>query len=217
MFETTTAYPISYPDLAQVSSRTRQIDEETRLIQQAQKGSLDAFNQLVLSCQDQVYRQAYWVLGEQEAAEDATQEAFLRAYQNIMTVYGTTFRAWLLRITTNVCIDMLRQARKHPVTPLEPVDADGEEFESASWMVDPAQSVESTVETEQIVEAVQACLSQLHPDYRTALILVDIQEKDYEEAAKVMDICMGTFKSRLARARLRLRNALQKYWSGRMN
>ena len=217
MIETTVAYPRFYTDLDQFSSRTRQIDEETRLIQQAQKGSLDAFNQLVLSYQDQVYRQAYWVLGEEEAAEDATQEAFIRAYQSILTVYGTTFRAWLLRITTNVCIDMLRRVRKHPLTPLEPVNEDGEEFESASWMIDRTQSIESTVETEQMVEAVQACLRQLHPDYRTAVVLVDIQDMDYDEAARIMGICMGTFKSRLARARLRLRNALQAYWTGGMN
>jgi RNA polymerase sigma-70 factor (ECF subfamily) len=217
MFKTATANPIFYSDLDQIGSKNRSMEGETRLILQAQKGSLDAFNKLVLNYQDQVYRQAYWVLGEQEAAEDAAQEAFIRAYQGIQVVYGTTFRAWLLRITTNVCIDMLRRVKKHPLIPLEPVDEDGEEFESASWMIDQTQSIEATVETEQMVEAIQACLRQLHSDYRTAVVLVDIQDMDYDEAARIMGICMWTFKSRLARARLRLRNALQAYWTGGMN
>jgi len=214
MIQTVTAYSAPIPDFKQVYSPNSRIEQETRLIQKAQKGSLEAFNQLVLNYQDLVYRQAYWVLGEQEAAEDAAQEAFIRAYQNIHTVFGTTFKAWLLRITTNTCIDMLRRIKKHPFTALEPVDEEGEEYESASWMVDPSQTVEKTVETEQMVEAVQECLGKLHPDYRTAVVLVDIQELDYEEAARVMGICMGTFKSRLARARLRLRNALHEYWNG---
>jgi RNA polymerase sigma-70 factor, ECF subfamily len=188
--------------------------DENHLIQAAQRGSLEAFNQLVLNYQDLVYRQAFWMLGEQEAAEDATQEAFIRAYQNIHTVYGNTFKAWLLRIVTNCCIDMLRRLQKHPLTSLEPVDQDGEEFESSSWLVDPNPSIESRVESEEMMRAVRNCLDQLHPDYRTAVILVDVQELDYLEASKIMGLGMGTFKSRLARARLRLRNALQNYWGG---
>ena len=181
---------------------------ETRLIQSAQQGNLEAFNRLVLAYQDIVYRQAYWMMGEQEAAEDAAQEAFIRAYQSIHSVYGTTFKAWLLRITTNVCIDMLRRLKKHPITALEPVDEDGEEIESASWMVAPGQSTEAAIESKEMMHAISKSLSRLHPDYRTAIVLVDIQEMDYQAAARIMGVCMGTFKSRLARARLQLRNEL---------
>ena len=184
---------------------------ENRLIQAAQQGNLDAFNRLVLAYQEIVYRQAFWMMGEQEAAEDAAQEAFIRAYQSIHTVFGNTFKAWLLRITTNVCIDMLRRLKKHPVTALEPVDEDGEEIESASWMVAPGQSTESALESKEMMNAVNTVLAHLHPDYRTAIILVDIQEMDYQAAARVMGVCMGTFKSRLARARLQLRNELTQY------
>lgn len=195
------------------ADESRQADEN-QLIQSAQRGSLDAFNQLVLNYQDLVYRQAFWMMGEQEAAEDAVQEAFIRAYQNIHTVYGSTFKAWLLRIVTNVSIDRLRRLKRHPTASLEPVDEDGEEFESARWLADPAPSAEARVEAQEMLRAVRACLDQLHPDYRTAVILVDVQELDYLEASKIMGLGMGTFKSRLARARLRLRNALQTYWEG---
>ncbi len=185
---------------------------ETQLIAAAQRGSLEAFNQLVLVYQDIVYRQAYWMMSEREAAEDAAQEAFIRAYQNIHTVYGNTFKSWLLRITTNVCIDMLRRLKKRPTTSLEPTDEDGEEIESASWMADPAPSTESTIERREMMDTVQDCLSRLQPDYRAAIILVDMQEMDYQAAARSMGICMGTFKSRLARARLQMRNELTQAW-----
>ncbi len=187
-------------------------DNETQLVAAAQRGDLEAFNRLVLAYQDIVYRQAFWMMGEQEAAEDAAQEAFIRAYQSIHSVYGNTFKAWLLRITTNVCIDILRRLKKHPSTSLEPVDEDGEEIESASWMVAPGPSTEAAIEARETMEAVRSSLAHMSTDYRTAIILVDVQEMDYRDAARIMGICMGTFKSRLARARLQLRNELIQVW-----
>jgi RNA polymerase sigma-70 factor (ECF subfamily) len=185
---------------------------ENQLIAAAQRGNLDAFNQLVLIYQDIVYRQAYWMMTEREAAEDATQEAFIRAYQNIHTVYGSTFKSWLLRITTNVCIDMLRRLKKRPTTSLEPTDEDGEEIESASWMATSGPSTEATIESREMMATVQDCLGRLQPEYRAAIILVDVQEMDYQAAARIMGICMGTFKSRLARARLQMRSQLTHSW-----
>ncbi len=187
-------------------------DNETQLVAAAQRGDLEAFNCLVLAYQDIVYRQAFWMMTEREAAEDAAQEAFIRAYQNIHTVYGTTFKSWLLRITTNVCIDMLRRLKKRPTTSLEPTDEDGEEIESASWMIAPGQSTEAAIEGREMMDTVHDCLARLQPDYRAAIILVDVQEMDYQAAARAMGICMGTFKSRLARARLQMRNELTLAW-----
>jgi RNA polymerase sigma factor (sigma-70 family) len=109
--------------------------------------------------------------GEQEASEDAAQEAFIRAYKNLHTVYGNTFKAWLPRITTNCCIDMLRRLKRRPASSFEPVDEEGEEIEPASWMVDPNPSIEARVETEELMAAVRICLERLQPDYRTAVIL----------------------------------------------
>jgi RNA polymerase sigma-70 factor (ECF subfamily) len=174
---------------------------EARLLHQAQQGNLDAFNQLVISYQDRVYRQALWVLGEPEEAADAAQEAFLRAYQNLHTFHGTTFRAWLLRITTNYCLDLLRRRKSHPVTPLMPLDEDCEENESPSWMVDLNQSTEVIFEHKELRSSIRKCLYRLTPDYRAAITLVDIQGLDYQEAAGILGVCLGTFKSRLLRAR----------------
>ena len=88
--------------------------DETRLIQDAQHGDIDAFNRLVLAYQDMVYNQAYRVMGEPFAADDATQEAFISAYRKIKTYRGGSFKAWLLRIVTNACYDELRRRKRRP-------------------------------------------------------------------------------------------------------
>src|SRR5215208_1353373 len=95
--------------------------------------SLDAFNDLVMAHQDMVFRQALWILGDEAAAEDAAQEAFLRAYHNWHTFDGGPFRPWIMRITTNYCLDQLRRRKAHPSTSLELYTADDEEIESPSW------------------------------------------------------------------------------------
>lgn len=91
--------------------------DEKALIQDALQGDLDAFNRLVLAYQDRVYNQAYRVLGESQAADDATQEAFISAYKNLRSFRGGSFRAWLLRIVTNACYDELRRRKRRPNHP----------------------------------------------------------------------------------------------------
>ncbi len=187
--------------------------DESGLLDLARRGDLEAFNQLVLNYQDAVYRQAFWMLGETEAAEDAAQEAFIRAFQNMPYFHGNTFKAWMLKITSNLCIDMLRYRKIRPTAPLTALDEDGEEIESAAWLTAPGPSTEAIVESEELAETLQACLARLDPDYRLALVLVDIQELDYQQAADIMNIRLGTLKSRVARGRLRLRAALQECYN----
>jgi RNA polymerase sigma-70 factor (ECF subfamily) len=187
--------------------------DEAGLIRDAQKGDLTAFNRLVLVYQDMVYNQAYRMMGEAESAEDATQDAFISAYKNIRSYRGGSFKSWLLRIVTNACYDELRRRKRRPTQPLEPVDQENnEEFESARWMVDPGESPEEALERTELDRALQHCLEDLPPDFRAVVILVDIQGMDYTEAAAVVKTPLGTIKSRLARARLRLRDCLRGVW-----
>lgn len=187
--------------------------DEAGLVRDAQKGDLTAFNRLVLVYQDMVYNQAYRMMGEAESAEDATQDAFISAYKNIRSYRGGSFKSWLLRIVTNACYDELRRRKRRPTQPLEPVDQENnEEFESARWMVDPGESPEEALERTELDRALQHCLEDLPPDFRAVVILVDIQGMDYSEAAAVVKTPLGTIKSRLARARLRLRDCLQGAW-----
>jgi RNA polymerase sigma-70 factor (ECF subfamily) len=186
--------------------------DETALIQSAQRGSLDSFNQLVLVYQDAVYGQAYRMMGESEPAEDATQEAFISAYRSLSSYRGGSFKAWLLRIVTNACYDELRRRKRHPTTSLEPLDAEEEEIESPRWLADQGESPEAETERSELGEAIQHCLDNLPVEFRAVVVLVDIQGMDYSEAAAAVGKPVGTVKSRLARARTRLRDCLQGVW-----
>jgi RNA polymerase sigma-70 factor, ECF subfamily len=183
--------------------------DEQELIQAAVQGDIEAFNQLVLKYQDMVYNQARWLMKEQEAAQDMTQDAFIRAFQSLKSYRGGSFRSWLARIVTNLCLDELRRIKRRPTIPLMPTDADGEEMESPSWIADTRMSVEETVENIQLDLALRNLVEELPTEYRTALVMVDILEFGYAEAAQSMGIPIGTLKSRLVRARLRLRNKLE--------
>jgi RNA polymerase sigma-70 factor (ECF subfamily) len=185
---------------------------EAALIYEAQHGSLDSFNQLVLNYQDVVYGHAYRVIGEDEPAQDATQEAFISAYRNLSAYRGGSFKAWLLRIVTNACYDELRRRKRHPTSSLEPLDADDEEIESPRWLADHGESPEAMTERSELGDAIQHCLDNLPVDFRVVVVLVDIQGMDYGEAAGVVGTPVGTVKSRLARARMRLRDCLQAVW-----
>jgi RNA polymerase sigma-70 factor, ECF subfamily len=183
--------------------------DEAALITAAQQGDIVAFNNLVLTYQDLVYNQAYRMMGEPEYAADATQEAFISAYRNLRSYRGGSFRAWLLRIVTNACYDELRRRQRRPTTSLEPIDDVGEEVESPHWLADPGETPEDSLERAELGTAIQNCLDDLPLDFRSAVILVDIQGMDYSEAAQAVGKPVGTIKSRLARARSRLRDCLQ--------
>jgi len=186
--------------------------DEAGLIESARSGDLNAFNRLVLAYQDIVYNQAYRMMGEAAAAEDAAQDAFIAAYRNLASYRGGSFKAWLLRIATNMCYDELRRRKRRPTTPLEPLDNEDEEIESPRWIADPSASPEEAAERAELAEALQNCLNGLPAEFRSVVVLVDIQGMDYTEAAQATGKPLGTIKSRLARARLRMRDCLQGFW-----
>jgi len=178
------------------------------LINQAQAGNLDSFNRVVLHFQTQVYNQAYRIIGEQDAAADATQEAFISAYKKIHTYRGGSFKSWLLRIVSNACYDEYRRRKRQPVVPLVPENQEGEDIPSPSWMEDPGEGPEDFTQRRELSEAIQICLDRLDFDFRTVVVLVDIQGLDYRAAAEVIESPLGTVKSRLARARQSMQDCL---------
>ncbi len=184
-------------------------NEET-LLSAARQGDMDAFNQIVLAYQDQVFNVAYRIVLDEDAASDAAQNAFIAAYRKLHSFQGGSFRAWLLRITTNLCLDELRRLKRHPAQPLEPTDAQGEEeMENARWLADPQASPEERVMQRELENAVRHCVEELPADFRTVVVLVDMQGMDYEETASAVGKPLGTVKSRLARARERLQDCLR--------
>lgn len=180
-------------------------------IRKSLDGDLDAFNGIVRTYQEMVFNQAYRVMGEYHAAEDATQEAFISAYQKLHTYRGGSFKSWLLRIVTNACYDEFRRRKRQPVVPLTPENNHGEELESPFWLEDPAEKPEDLLQRKELSDAIQHCLNKLEIEFRTVVVLVDIQGMDYASAAEVVDRPLGTIKSRLARARGSMQECLHRF------
>jgi RNA polymerase sigma-70 factor (ECF subfamily) len=186
--------------------------DEAKLIRYAQQGDLNSFNRLVLKYQDMVYNQAYRVMGETFSAEDATQNSFVSAFRKIRSFRGGSFKSWLLRIVTNECYDELRRRKRKPAIPLEPDYHNGKEVESPHWVVDPSESPEDYALRDELSGAIQNCLNKLPFEFRIVIVLVDIQGFHYSEAADTLRKPVGTIKSRLARARLGMRECLMGFW-----
>jgi len=183
--------------------------DEVALIQAAVQGDLTAFNRLVLAYQEIAFNVAYRMLDDPDAAEDATQTAFISAYRNLKSYRGGSFHAWVLRMVTNTCYDELRRRKRRPVVSLEPVDDEtSEEIESPRWLADEGPGPEDQLETAELERAIQRCINGLPEDFRSVILLVDVQGLDYQEAAEITRTPLGTVKSRLARARLKMRDCL---------
>ena len=182
---------------------------EEQLIQAARRGDLDAFNQLVITYQGLAYNVAIRLLSDPVAAEDATQDAFLAAYKNLRSYRGGSFRAWLMRIVTNGAYDELRRQKRRPQTDLDRNDDEGGPDDHSTWLADPGESPQELAERVEMGNAIQRCLNELEIEFRTVVVLIDVQGMDYAEAAETMKRPLGTVKSRLARARARLQDCLR--------
>ncbi|MBG0784441.1 MAG: sigma-70 family RNA polymerase sigma factor [Anaerolineaceae bacterium] len=186
--------------------------DEQALIKDARKGDLNAFNGLVLHYQDMAFNVAYRIMGEQGAAGDATQDAFISAYQKLEQYRGGSFKAWLLRIVSNCCYDELRRRKRQPVTPLKPELDDGDLLEEPAWLEDDSATPEEQSEQAELQEAIQHCIGELDEKFKTVLVLIDVEGLDYETASEAAGAPLGTVKSRLARARERVQDCLQGFW-----
>ena len=181
--------------------------DETYLIKQAQDGDVSAYNTLVLHYQDAVYNVAYRIMGEPSTADDATQEAFISAYKAIRRFRGGSFKSWLMRIVTNACYDELRRRKRRPQSSLDQIVEAHESSPLLTNEDDP--SPEELQQQSELLDAIQRCLDALPDEQRTAAVLRDVEGYDYREISEIMSISLGTVKSRLSRARIKLRDCLQ--------
>lgn len=170
----------------------------------ALEGDQEAFAEIVYSYQDAVYNLCYRMLGERTEAEDAAQEAFLRAYLNLSR-YDTarSFKTWLLSIASNYCIDRLRRRR------LQWLSLDDEPTADHLALSSDEPEPETAALLREHSKAVQALLAELSPDYRAAVILRYWYDYSYAEIADMMDTTESAVKSRLFRARQALADRLQ--------
>jgi RNA polymerase sigma-70 factor (ECF subfamily) len=178
-------------------------DDRLRL---ARQGDLDAFNELVLEHQALVYNLCYSMLGHRQAAEDASQEAFISAYRNLSGLRGGAFRPWLLRIAANACHDELRRRARRRSSSLDVALEEG-----VPEPPDPDPSPEASALTAELQREIHSALQTLPEEQRLALVLCDLEGLDYAEIAQTMRCSLGTVKSRIARGRARLRVLLSAF------
>ncbi len=187
--------------------------DEQALLASARAGDPHAFNTLVRAYQDMAYNVAYRVLGDPEAAADATQDAFLAAYRALPAFRGGSFKVWLLRIVTNSCYDQLRLRKRRQQTSLEGLVEDPD---YASALANHSESPEHAILRGELAQVLQAGIARLPLDQRIVLVLSDVQGLSYDEIAEATGVNLGTVKSRLSRARARLRDILgeaRELWS----
>ena len=166
------------------------------------------FEEEALELADQVYRVARRLVGSREEAEDLVQETYARAFRSWRSFTpGTNMRAWLLRILTNLNVDRGRRVQRTP--PMQPLE------ESDYYLANKLASSagEEVLEQDQVVErlsqdAVVHALADIQPQFRDVVVLVDIGDFSYADAAEILDIPMGTVMSRLHRGRRALKQRL---------
>ncbi|MEX2445732.1 MAG: sigma-70 family RNA polymerase sigma factor [Dehalococcoidia bacterium] len=177
------------------------------LVVRAQGGDLTAFNALVLRHQDAVFSLVLRMLGRREAAEDIAQEAFVNAWRRLDTYRGGSFRSWLFTIAANRARDELRRQGRRPQTSLDAARDDPDRAD-----LDPADGdplPEEAAAQAELRTALEAALAALPPDWREVVLLSDVHGMDYAEVAAATGVPVGTVKSRLSRARNRLREVIR--------
>ena len=181
---------------------------EAEIIRQCQAGDSSSFDLLVQEHYTRVYNTAFRMLGDTDRAADATQAAFVRAFSSLRSFRGeASFATWLYRIVVNVCLDELRDAAKRPAGLTFVADDDDEPQERSlpDEQADPARQAARHERQAVVHEALQ----QLAPEQRMVLVLYDLNGLSYQEAAQVLEIPVGTMKSRLNRARNALKEVLR--------
>jgi RNA polymerase sigma-70 factor, ECF subfamily len=176
---------------------------EDRWVALAKRGDTSAFNELVATYQDLSYNVAYRLVGDPDVAADVTQDAFWSAYRHLDQFHGGSFRSWLLRIVTNTSYDALRKRQRQPSQSLDRLTE-----ETPFDPPDLGELPEALAIRQELFSAIESGLQTLPLDQRAVLVLCDVHGLSYEEAAVTLNTQLGTIKSRLSRARLRLRDYL---------
>jgi len=176
------------------------------LVKRAKDGNKAAFEELVAANQRGVYSLALRYIGNHEDALDASQEAFFRAYKSLPFFHGDcAFSTWLYRLTINTSIDFLRAAKRRNVTPFSALG----EPDQVLIVPDTRNSPEKEAELSELKEALAEALKTLSDEHRAVFILRAVHELSYTEIAEILELEEGTVKSRLSRARDKLKRELK--------
>jgi RNA polymerase sigma-70 factor (ECF subfamily) len=185
--------------------------DEGALVAKAKSGDLAAFEELVNRYEGRIFRLTLNITQNREDAQDAAQDAFLKSYKNLHRFQGESrFYTWLVRIAVNEALMRLRKRRPNVVSLDEPVETE-EDFipkEIQDWDPTPEQRYERT----EMNSILNDAISKLDPIFRTVFLLRDVEQISTEETAETLGISVPAVKSRLLRARLKLREILTPYF-----
>lgn len=188
-----------------------QAPTDQELVRRAQNDDERAFGELVNRYESKVYSLSLRMLRNPEDAEDVLQDTFLRAYRGLKSFQGnSTFSTWIYRIAANSALMRLRK-KQLPTVSIEDADERDAPLNIVDWKPGPAEQLlteETRVAMEQAIEA-------LPPEFRQVFILRDVEELSNAEVAEVLDLSVAAVKSRLHRARLKVRNRLITYFNDR--
>ncbi|MFO7294684.1 MAG: sigma-70 family RNA polymerase sigma factor [Clostridia bacterium] len=183
------------------------MSDEALLVEKAQNGDVLAFEELVSFYAKKIYNYCYRMTNNREDAEDLAQEVFIKVYRNLKSFKrDSRFSTWIYRIAYNTCVDRYRKSKKLDTVSLNyGKDEDAVEIQLVS---DDPLPEEEVIKKERY-RKLQACIASLKPEYKTALILRDIQNYSYAEIAEILQVPLGTVKSHISRARAALCDALR--------
>jgi RNA polymerase sigma factor (sigma-70 family) len=176
---------------------------EAKLIESALAGNLTAFNQLVDTYQDCLFWWIFSLVKDEDQADDLTQSVFISAYEKLSSFRGGSFRAWLFKIARNRSYDELRRKKRYPLISLD--GPPEEAFDRLSALPDRAPLPEEALIAAEQSANIEELLIRLPIMAQQVLRLIDMEGMDYQEASQILGLPMGTIKSRLARARWKLR------------
>lgn len=181
---------------------------EQDLIERSLDGDLNAFNQLVVDYQNLAYSVAYRLLNDTDASGDAVQDSFIKAFRALDTFRGGNFKSWLMRIVTNTCYDMLRARQRRKTDSLEALPVENEYVPA---LTDTKESPQQYIERQELASLITVAIQALPEDQQASLILCDVEGYTYEEIAEITGVAIGTVKSRISRARGRVRDYLTQF------
>jgi RNA polymerase sigma-70 factor (ECF subfamily) len=183
-------------------------ETDEQLVRKSQNDDERAFGELVSRYESKVYSLALKMLRNPEDAEDVLQDTFLRAYRGIKSFKGnSTFSTWVYRITANSALMRLRK-RQLPTVSIDDADEREAPINIADWAPGPVEQMLNQETQAAMTEAIEA----LPPEFRQVFVLRDIEELSNAEVAEILDLSVAAVKSRLHRARLKVRNRLATYF-----
>jgi len=186
------------------------IDEKTVIIK-AQQGDMDSFTLLVEQFQDRAYAIAYGVMGNSHDAFDMVQESFIKIFKNInMFNFKSSFNTWLYRIVKNTCIDELRKKNKKKTVSYDATFNNNDELLNYQFE-DENSNIENIIENNEKKQLIEKAINQLSYNQRVVVVLADIKGYDYKEICKLLDLNIGTVKSRISRGRTNLAKIIRTY------